>query len=207
MSKYVFSLLLTASAVLAQYKTEPAGAPPADLNPSITSILNKDGIKIADGGKVVAEIWFRSTMPAGGKAEDSKSFATVPNGALIGAIRFPANWNDRRGQKVPAGVYTLRYSLFPQNGNHQGVAPQRDFLLLLKPSDDQDGSKNLDYDQVTTLSMKSIGTPHPAVFSIWKPDAADFKPGVSALGESDQVLNVKIGDTPLSMIFLGKAES
>lgn len=207
MSRYLFSVLLTASAVLAQYKNEPAGAPPSELNSGITSLLNKDGIKISDGSKVVAEVWFRSSMPSGGKAEDSKSFSTVPHGALIGAIRFPANWSDRRGQKVPAGVYTLRYSLFPQNGNHQGVAPQRDFLLLLKPSDDQDGSKNFDYDQVTTLSEKSIGTPHPAVFSIWKPDAADFKEGVSALGENDQVLNVKVGDTPLSMIFLGKAES
>ncbi len=207
MSKYFLCLLLTASAVLAQYKTETAGAPPSELAPGISSLLNKEGIKISDGGKVVAEVWFRSVLPGGGKAEDSKSFATVPHGALIGAIRFPANWSDRRGQKVPAGVYTLRYSLFPQNGNHQGVAPQRDFLLLLKTSDDTDGNKNFDYDQVTTLSMKSIGTPHPAVFSIWKPDAADFKPGVAALGDNDQVLNVKIGDTPLSMIFLGKAES
>jgi hypothetical protein len=207
MSKYFLCLLLTASAVLAQYKTEAAGAPPSELAPGVSSLLNKEGIKISDGGKVVAEVWFRSALPGGGKAEDSKSFATVPHGALIGAIRFPANWSDRRGQKVPAGVYTLRYSLFPQNGNHQGVAPQRDFLLLLKTSDDTDGNKNFDYDQVTTLSMKSIGTPHPAVFSIWKPDAADFKPGVAALGDNDQVLNVKIGDTPLSMIFLGKAES
>jgi len=207
MSKYFLSLLLTASAVLGQYKTEPAGAPPSELNAGISGLLNKEGVKISDGSKVVAEVWFRSSLPTGGKAEDSKSFATVPTGALLGAIRFPATWSDRRGQKVPAGVYTLRYGLFPQNGNHQGAAPQRDFLLLVKPGDDQDGSKDLSYEQETTLSMKSIGTPHPAVFSIWKPDAADFKPGIAPLGDNDQVLNVKVGDSPLSMIVVGKAES
>jgi hypothetical protein len=207
MSKYFLSLLLTASAVFAQYSASPAGPPPSELNPSVTALLGKEGIKISDGGKTVLEVWFRTSMPTGGTAEDSKSFSTVPHGALLGAIRFPANWSDRRGQKIPAGVYTLRYSLFPQNGNHQGAAPQRDFLLLLKPSDDADGNKNLSYEEVTTLSMKSIGTPHPAVFSIWKPDAADYKSGISPVGENDQVLSVKVGDTPLSMIFLGKAES
>jgi len=206
MSKYFVSLLLTATAAWGQYKTEPAGAPPSELNASVAGLLSKEGIKVSDGSKVVAEIWFRTSLPGGGTAEDSKSFSDVPHGALFGAIRFPIDWNDRRGQKVKAGVYTLRYSLFPQDGAHQGAAPQRDFLLLLKPSDDVDGAANIDYATVTTLSMKSIGTPHPAVFSIWKPDAAGFQTGVAAVGEHDQVVNVKIGETPVSMILFGKAE-
>ena len=206
MRKLFLSLLFTVSTVFAQFKAEPAGAPPAELNPSVAALLNKDGLKVSDGSKVVAEIWFRSSLPKGGQAEEMKSLTEVPHGALLGAIRFPANYADRRGQQIKAGVYTMRYSLFPQNGDHQGVAPQRDFVLLVTAAADTDGNANLDYKDVTTRSMKAAGTPHPAVFSIWKADAADFQPGVSALGEHDQVLKTKIGDTPIAMIIVGKAE-
>jgi hypothetical protein len=199
-------LLLAAGALFAEYKAEPAGAPPPELNASVVSLLNKQGIKISDGSKVVAEVWFRSSMPTGGKTEDAQSLAGVPMGALMGAIRFPANWADRRGQQVKAGVYTMRYGLFPQNGDHQGVAPQRDFLLLILAADDTNGAANLDYSALTKISMKAAGTPHPAVFSMWKADPADFQPGVSALGEHDQVLKTKIGDTPVAVIIYGKAE-
>ncbi|HET8549377.1 MAG TPA: hypothetical protein VFL57_15295 [Bryobacteraceae bacterium] len=206
MHKLFFCLALTASALVAEYKTEPTGAPPADLNASVVSLLGKQGLKISDGSKVVAEVWFRSSMPTGGKAEDMKALPDVPMGALMGAIRFPANWSDRRGQQIKAGVYTMRYGLFPQNGDHQGVAPQRDFLLLIRAADDTNGAANLDYNELTKTSMKAAGSPHPAVFSIWKADAADFRPGISQAGEHDQVLKVRIGDTPLAMIIYGKAE-
>jgi hypothetical protein len=86
------------------------------------------------------------------------------------------------------------------------VAPQRDFLLLVPATADTDGNANLEYKDVTTRSLKASGTPHPAVFSIWKADATDFQPGVSQLGEHDQVLKTKIGDTPIAMIIVGKAE-
>jgi hypothetical protein len=206
MHKLFLCLLLTGTALLAQYKTEPAGAPPSELNASVSSLLNKEGVKVSDGSKVIAEMWFRSSMPTGGKSEDAQSLTGVPMGALMGAIRFPANWADRRGQQVKAGVYTMRYGLFPQNGDHQGVAPQRDFLLLILAADDTNGASNLDYNQLTKTSMKAAGTPHPAVFSLWKADPADFKAGVSQLGEHDQVLKTKIGDTPIALIIYGKAE-
>ena len=205
MSKYFLSLLLTAAAGWGQYKTEPAGAPPSELNASVVGLLNKEGIKVSDGSKVVAEIWFRSSLPGGGKAEDSKSFSDVPNGALFGAIRFPIDWNDRRGQKVKAGVYTLRYSLFPQNGDHQGAAPQRDFLLLLKPSDDTRGGESRlcegdNAEHEVDRDAASGGVQH------LEAGCGGFQAGVAAVGEHDQVVNVKIGETPVSMILFGKAE-
>jgi hypothetical protein len=38
---------------------------------------------------------------------------------------------DFRGQQVPVGFYTLRYALIPDDGNHLGVSPNPDFLLLI----------------------------------------------------------------------------
>ena len=200
-------LLLSSVTVFAQYKSESAGPPPADLAASATGLLQKDGVKITGaGGKVLCEIWLRQTMPSGTKlAEDSLSIPTIPHGSLLGAIRFPSQHADRRGQGVKPGLYTMRFSFFPQNGDHQGVAPQRDFLILSQSAEDNDGAANPVFDALMTMSRKASGTPHPLVFSMWK-DEADAKPGFEKQGENDWVLHVKIGDAPVSIILVGKAE-
>lgn len=205
--KLFLSLVFAASVALAEWTAAPAAAaPPAELPASVTALLAKQGLELKDGDKLIAEIWFRSALPAGKNDAQNVSLTNVEHGTLLGAVRVAQRWSDRRGMQVKPGLYTLRYSMFPQNGDHQGVAPQRDFLLMINAADDPDGAKNLDYPTVTKLSMKAAGSPHPLVLSLWKADAADFKPGISAFGEHDQVLSTRIGDTPVSIIILGKAE-
>jgi hypothetical protein len=53
------------------------------------------------------------------------------------------------------------------------------------------------------MSRKASGTPHPAVLSIWKVEEKDFKPGVAQEGDTDWVLQTKIGDTPVAVIVAG----
>src|SRR4051812_34560199 len=96
--------LLIASSAFAQYTTQPAGAPPPDLSPAIASMLQKDGVKLLNGDKVVAEFWFRTSAPTGPKTtEDNVSFPTIPQGSLMGALRVPERFADRRGSQVKAG--------------------------------------------------------------------------------------------------------
>ncbi len=158
-----------------------------------------------NGDKVVAEFWFRTSAPSGPKsAEDNVTFPAIPQGSLLGAMRVSERFSDRRGSAVKPGVYTLRYSNFPQNGDHQGVAPQRDFLLISKAADDKDANATPDFKTLVDWSEKALGAPHPGVYSIWKQDS-DFKPGLSKR-ENDWVYQFKIGDLPVSMIMVGKAE-
>ncbi|MGH9675297.1 MAG: hypothetical protein ACRD44_19165, partial [Bryobacteraceae bacterium] len=161
--------LLSASYAFAQYKVEPAGPPPAELAPAISALLTKAGHKvIAPDGKVWCEVWFVAKEPTGPKsAESDVSWATVPHGSIIGAIRWPAPGNDRRGQMIKPGVYTLRHSLFPINGDHQGVAPQRDFLLMSPAGEDKSAAAIADFDALAELSTKASATQHPAVLSMW----------------------------------------
>jgi len=57
------------------------------------------------------------------------------------------------------------------------------------------------------LSRKASGTPHPAVFSIWKEDPKYFKEGqMEKQGEHDWVLMRKMGVVPVSMILAGRGE-
>ncbi len=147
-----------------------------------------------------------STSPKASGAPEENSTAAIVHGALLGAIHFPKKASDRRGQTINAGVYTLRYSMFPINGDHQGVAPQRDFALLTPAAEDRDPAATPDFNTLMGWSRKASGTPHPAVLSIWKQEASDFKPGFAAMGEHDWVLQSKAGDIMLAVILVGKAE-
>ena len=198
---------MAAGVAYPQYKLEPAGPPPSDLPPAVAGALQKDGSKIVAGsGTAFCEIWFRSTAPSGPKtAEDGVTLPTIPQGSLLGALRFPARGADRRGQNINPGVYALRYALQPVNGDHQGVAPQRDFLVMIPAADDPGPDAKPGFDDLMKLSRKASGTPHPAVLSMSASSNAKF-PELKKEGENDWALHAKIGDTPVEVILVGKAE-
>ncbi|MDX2149227.1 MAG: hypothetical protein SFV54_00710 [Bryobacteraceae bacterium] len=203
--KAFLSFLLVAASVQAQYKAEPAGAPPADIPAELSAVLQKDGHRVYDAaGKPALEVWFRSDLPKTSVKEENATIDTVAHGTMLGVMKIVSNYPDRRGQTIKPGVYTLRYSLFPINGAHQGVEPQRDFLLMLKAENDKDPKSTPDYKAVTEHSMKAIGAAHPGVLSIWKAEASEPL-GFAKEGETDWVLRTKIGDLPLAVIIFGQS--
>jgi hypothetical protein len=205
MHKILFTLAISASIAFAQYKMEPAGAPPTGVAPEVAKVLQPTGTKILNaGGTEVCEVWFRTALPAGqGSTEPNVTFPSVPHGALLGVISFPAAGSDRRGQTLKPGVYTLRYSLYPVNGDHQGVAPQRDFLVLAPAASDTDPNSLPAYDDLMNMSRKASGTPHPAVLSIESPAGDGKIPSLVKEGESDWVLNTNIGNLKVGVILVG----
>lgn len=186
-------------------KAEPAGAPPAEVAPAIAAVLQKTGTKITNSGATYCEIWFRTDKPSGPKSSEENITLALPPGALLGVIRFAGNGADRRGQTIKAGVYTLRYGIMPVNGDHQGAAPQRDFLLMTPAADDKDLNSTPNFEALVAMSRKASGTPHPAVLSCWKPDAP--QPGFTKQNETDWVLQTKFDDTPIAIILIGVASS
>jgi hypothetical protein len=156
MLRPLFVLIMAAGAAFPQYKLESAGAPPSELPPAVAATLQKDGSKIVAGnGSAYCEIWFRTSAPSGPKsAEDGVTLPTIPQGALMGALRFPAKGSDRRGQGIKPGVYTLRYALQPVNGDHQGVAPQRDFMLMVPAADDPGPTATPGFEDLVKLNIR-----------------------------------------------------
>ena len=198
---------MAAGTAFSQYKLEPAGAPPSDVPAAVSGTLQKDGSKIVAGtGTAFCMVWFRSTAPNGPKStEDGVTLPTIPPGLLIGVLQFPARGADRRGQNIKPGVYTMRYALQPVNGDHQGVAPQRDFALLVPAADDPGPAATPGFDDLMKLSRKASGTPHPAVFSMSSSSNATF-PELKKEGDNDWALHAKIGDLAVEIILVGKAE-
>src|SRR4029077_15421748 len=148
----------------------------------------------------------RTAVPSGPKTtEDGAALPNIPLGSLVGALRFPGRGSDRRGQNIKAGVYTLRYGLQPVNGDHQGVAPQRDFLVMIPAADDTNPNATPAFDDLMKMSRKASGTPHPAVLSMSASSNSTF-PELKKEAESDWALHVKIGAVPVEVILVGKVE-
>jgi hypothetical protein len=211
MSKFFLSILLPALVLCGEeYKAQPGGAPPAELAESVKSLLDKQGWKITKDGEPLSEIWFRTELPKGPQTmEMNLTMPNVPHGAMLAAMQVHQTYSDRRGQTFKPGLYLMRYSYYPENGDHQGAAPQRDFLLLTPAAADTDGAALPAFKPLVDLSKKVSNTPHPAVFSIWKEDPKYFKENaLERMGETeDWVLMHKFGAVPVSIIVAGKTEA
>jgi len=207
MLKLFCSLALAAIAALGQYKTEPGGAVPSEVAPSIAAALDKTGVKLVGPNGVTSELWLRQSIPAGNAGGgENVTFTEIPLSAVVGVIRLGDGATDRRGQPLKPGVYVLRYNRMPVDGDHQGAAPQRDFLVLSPAAADRDLNAAPAFADLMNLGRKVSGTPHPAVLSVWKP-ADDYQAGLSKEGENDWVYMTKIGSLPIAIILVGKAEA
>jgi hypothetical protein len=162
---FVLAGLLIASPVLAQGPGISAerhtAAVPTELAAPVASLLAPGGIH-ATTPKATLDLWFVKALPV--KA-DAPSWAAVEEGTLVGAVRLPAEFRDIRGRIIKAGVYTLRYGIQPDNGDHLGVSPYRAFLLLSPAALDSNPAPR-GHDGTIEISKQAIGGSHPAVLSI-----------------------------------------
>jgi hypothetical protein len=201
----VFALAAAAVALAQDYKVEPLNSPPQGLPAAYGSVIASQGYRVVGPKGPWCEIWFRKAIPTtGAKSSDAAIVFPIAQGTLLGILRFPSAGEDRRGQPIKAGVYTMRYSNYPVDGAHQGVAPQRDFALLTPIANDADPAATPAFEALVTQS-KTTGTAHAAVFSLEPPSGSNF-PSINKEGEHDYALSAKAGDLPIAIIVAGRAE-
>ena len=200
-------------AIAASYKLESISTAPEGLSASLQAVLQAEGYKIVnDQGVAWCEVWVRKEIANLGKpASPDAKYPALHLGQLLGVMKFGAAGSDYRGQAIKPGLYTLRYCLILQDGNHLGAAPIPDFVLLVPASEDtKDPDAVMSTDEVVGLSRKASGTNHPAVINLASPPAA----ASSALEKDEMehwVLKVKsqskpAADLPISIIVVGRAE-
>ena len=198
--------LVAFSAMAQDYKLEPLATAAPGLPSAYAAAIQAQGVRINGASGAWCEVWLAKSLPVGAKPDDATISFGIAQGTLLGVIRFPGKGADRRGQVIPAGVYTLRYSMFPVDGAHSGVAPQRDFALLTPLAADPDPAAKPAFDDLVKISGKASGTPHPAVLSLETPPAGAAAPSLVKEGEHDWTLTVKAGDITFTMIVAGKFE-
>lgn len=187
------------------YKAEALNeAPPKELAAPIQAALSQTGIRVTGPSGPVCDLWLGKAVPGKANAPQTLGvvFPQLAQGTLVGAIRLPNATKDYRKQLIKAGVYTLRYALLPDNGNHMGVAPQRDFVLASPAAADQDAA-TLTIDQTMALSRKATGSNHPSVWSLAPPeDHPKSLPSVFHLDDGDLWLvefSMPLAGSPLPM--------
>lgn len=166
----MIALALLAGVAQAQSLSPSAlvAPPPTEISVAIKSELQKTGFKVV-AGETTLEFWWVAGLKLTAEGE---GWENVESGTLVGAVRVAGSYKEIRGKPIKPGVYTIRYGLQPQNGDHLGISPNREFLLLSPAGVDQD-PKTTGFDGAVALSKQTIGTSHPAGLSLDPPVAPD----------------------------------
>jgi hypothetical protein len=182
----VFALASAGRAAPFSVKVEGA-PPPAELSAPVRALLDAKALSVYDGANLLLTIWPCKTLPAKAAKADP-TYIDLEETTVVGAVKLPKVWPDYRKQKIKPGVYTLRLSNQPMNGDHMGTAPYNEFLLLSPAAKDAKPDL-LEPKALHELSSLSIGASHPGMMLLYpnpKPAAA---PSVEAKENDAWVLS------------------
>jgi hypothetical protein len=144
--------------------------------------LDATGYRLTlDNSTPCCELWLRNSVRAQANKSTEFVYPQFAESTLLGVIHFPHAAADFRGHPIPVGFYTFRYELLPDDGNHLGVAPNRDFVLLIPAQSDTDPDATFKYQELVSMSAKTAGTKHPAPLSLPPAD----KPSPGAVSKDD----------------------
>lgn len=202
---------ISCAAFAADNKLEGIGA---YADPGATDALKKAletkgwRVSLADGA--YCDIWLRSSVPGGKTEAQGAVYTWIGESALIGVITFAKATTDFRGQSVKPGSYTLRYAVHPTDGNHMGISPVRDFLVMVPVAMDTSPDAQFKFEELAKMSTKVTGTNHPGVLSLIQPGGATASPKVEADENNHIVFSASIksgsGTQPISFVVKGHAE-
>jgi hypothetical protein len=193
-------------AFAASYKVEPSATPPTGLSDALKGILQAQGSRILnEQGGIWCEIWIRKEVANTGKpASPDAKYPALHLGSLLGVMSFPAAGSDYRGQAIKPGIYTMRYCLIPEDGNHLGAAPIRDFVLLVPVAEDaKDPEAAMTVEELVNLSRKASGTNHPAVINLGRPPESLSGPTLEKDDLDHWVLKTKTQSKPAADLLIG----
>ena len=147
----------------------------------IRQVLDSKGYRLTlDGAVPACELWVRQNVPAQTRKDvEGVTYPQLAESVLVGVVHFPQAAADFRGQKIPAGFYTLRYALMPNDANHLGAALSRDFLILIPAASDADPNATFKFQELMALSESATGTKHPGPLSLVQADRGVTVPSVS----------------------------
>lgn len=189
----LLSLVLVQAADLSGVKH--ADPVPAEIAAPVAAKMAPGGVRATAAGTTIT-FWWVANLPGA-------SWADVPEGTLVGAVKLGADTRDIRGRMMKAGVYTLRYGIQPKTDDHFGISPFRNFLLLSPAAVDTDPATR-DHDATVELSAQTLGGKHPAVLSIDPPAGKDAPLSVYTTDLGHKSLIVEIGALKFGIVLIGR---
>lgn len=200
-----------------QTAADPSGArhqdPVPELAPPVAARFGPGGVRVTANG-VELTFWWVKELPLKSSGT-ALAWSDVDEGALVGAVNIARDIRDIRGKIIKGGLYTLRYGIQPANGDHLGVSPFREFLLLSPAAIDKNPAP-AGHDGAVDLSKQTIGGSHPAVWSIDPPVASEPPLSVHTtdLGHKSVIMEVPVtrggkpeGPLRFGVVVIGRIEA
>ncbi len=210
----LFLILLHAAGASPAYKVDKTGSCGATaVSYEVKSALQTEGITLTGDKGPICEVWLRKVLALKAGSTKAENSALTP-GEFIGVISYASNAGDFKGQGIKPGVYTMRYQTMPADGNHMGVSPTQEYVLLVPAESDKDPNVILEYEALVGLSRKAAKAPHPAPLYLTAPVSSAAGTFVDA-GDGHWALQLKTKgqaaggaeiDFPLALVLIGKGE-
>jgi len=176
----------------------------------IRKILEPKGYRVRQpDGQTLCELWVRENVPSkAGNGAQGAMFPELDESVLIGAISVGGPFTDYKGQSIKPGLYTMRYALVPEDVNHLGIAPSRDFVLLVPITADTDPNATFSATELVSLSRQASVTNHPAPLNLVQPEGNTL-PNIIRDFEGHVILAVKLKmqnhDLSIGLVVEGQA--
>lgn len=200
----LFVLALGVPVFAADFSMEKASAPDGAPE-AAAAMVNQEGVAVKSGDEVVARYWGRKDAFEGTPSSGfGIRYDNIPEGAFLALVQFTEEGHDFREQGIPAGWYTLRYVLHPEDGNHMGVAASRDFAVLTPAADDAEPAKNYGFDQMVELTKK-VGNPHPTIARVELPEGSEG-PNLWQDDYEHWVLDLPVAGDVVGIVVYGHSE-
>jgi hypothetical protein len=204
----LFLAAVTAFAV--EPKLERVARPKDSSVPdAVWQLVDPEGYRVVLADGPLCEIWLRKSIPSSStKGNEEALFPQLAPSTMVGVINFLKGSTDYKGDPVKPGFYTLRYELLPADGNHLGVAPNPDFVLILPPASDSDPNAQLNFQDMVSLSRKATGSSHPGPLNLVQPGKS--LPGISQDDQDHWIFSANLAlssgtQLPVGLVVKGTA--
>jgi hypothetical protein len=222
MTRFALALAALSAGFLAQAQDaltvqSVEGKAPEGVAEPLADLLSKTSYAIVEDGKEVLHVWLRDEIPSNGAEGEFVGSETIEDGTFVGVYEVKEeSFTDFRGQDLKPGVYTLRMSSHPQDGNHMGIAATPQFLCLALAEEDK-SPEPVDREELMEMSKRAARTGHPAALYAAPVFEAPKGPGAT-VHENDAnhvLLDVstkaalaggKTAVLALSIVFIGESE-
>ncbi len=181
--------------------------PPQQISESIRKALQPKVVQVLDGETPLFEFWFSAEVPLKSKpASIDKALDALRETTLLGAAAVGNGQRDYKDNEIAAGVYTLRYGLQPQDGDHLGTAEYPNFAVLIPARSDTAFDGITTFKAMAKASGKETASGHPMVLSL-RPVSADGAglPKLNELAAGHKSVRVslvaKAGEEKSSIVF------
>ena len=171
--RFLIPLLITATALYAgdlSLKTADT-PPPKEIDPAVQKLLQPKAIQLIEGDQPAFQFWLVNDLLLQSKPS-AKPLDAVKQATLLGVVSVPKAQRDYRDDEIAAGVYTMRFALQPQDGNHLGSSEFLYFAALTPAKLDPKPDGITDYKSLVKASSKETSTDHPVILSL-RPTASD----------------------------------